>query len=67
LVSKKLSHSAVEQYIERQQGVSNVTCNDGNNIPIKKGRTFTCVAGDGARYTVTMTDDKGGYSPVRSS
>jgi hypothetical protein len=66
-VTKKLSHSAVEQYIERQAGVSNVTCNNGNNITIKKGGTFTCVAGDGSRYTVTMTDDKGGYSPAPSS
>jgi hypothetical protein len=66
-VTKKLSHSAVEQYIERQAGVSNVTCNNGNNITIKKGGSFTCVAGDGSRYTVTMTDDKGGYSPAPSS
>ena len=60
----ELSHSAVEGYIEKNLGATNVTCNGGSNIEVKKGKTFTCTGSDNAKFTVTMTDDKGGYSPV---
>jgi hypothetical protein len=61
LVTKNLKHSAVEDYIEKTFSVSNVTCNDGTNIEIKKGKTFTCTSGNGTNFNVTMTDNDGTY------
>nr|MDQ6938326.1 DUF4333 domain-containing protein [Actinomycetota bacterium] len=58
-----LRHTAVEQTIEARFGVSNVVCNGGKNFRIGKGKTFSCVDGRGAKYTVTLTDDKGHYDP----
>lgn len=61
LVTKSLSHSAVERYITTQFSASNVTCNGGSNITITKGKTFTCTGANGATFTVKLTDGSGGY------
>lgn len=63
LYPEKLSHTAVESFIEDHYGASDVTCNDGKDVPIEKGKTFTCTGADNARFTVTLTDDEGGYNP----
>jgi hypothetical protein len=59
-----LDHSAVESYIATNFQASGVTCNGGSNIKVQKGKTFTCTAANNARFTVTMNDDKGSYTPV---
>lgn len=63
LYPKKLSHTAVESFIAKQYDTSDVSCNGGDDISIKKGKTFTCTAADNARFKVTLTDDDGGYDP----
>jgi hypothetical protein len=60
-VTKKLSHTAVENYIEQNLGSSNVVCNGGQNIAIEKGKTFTCTGSDGARFSVTITQTDGAH------
>jgi hypothetical protein len=60
-VTKKLSHTAVENYIEQNLGSSNVVCNGGQNIDIKKGKTFVCAGSDGARFSVTITKTDGAH------
>ena len=61
LVTKNLKHSSVEDYISKNFATSDVSCNKGSDIEIKKGKTFTCTSGDGKSFTVTMTDDSGTY------
>lgn len=61
LKTTKLSHTAVESYIEQQFGAKGVACNGGSDIDISKGRTFTCTGADNSSFKVTLTDDKGGY------
>ena len=61
LVKKDLKHTAVEGYITQQFAVTGVNCNNGSNIEVKKGKTFTCTASGGKSFTVTMTNDDGGY------
>jgi hypothetical protein len=62
---KLLKHSAVEQYIEspaaRFSSPQGVVCNNGKNIVIKKGKTFSCTATDNSKFTVTMLDGNGTY------
>src|SRR5207302_4436022 len=41
---KKLSHTAVENYIAKQYSASNVKCNGGKDFKLKNGATFTCSA-----------------------
>lgn len=60
-VTKKLSHTAVENYIEQNLGSSDVVCNGGQNIDIAKGKTFTCTGSDGARFSVTITQTDGAH------
>jgi len=60
-VTKKLSHTAVENYIEQNLGSSNVVCNGGQDIGIEKGKTFTCTGSDGARFSVTITQTDGAH------
>jgi len=65
LVPKKLSHSAVEQTIKDGSqpygGYSNVICNDGKNITLKAGTTFSCVADGNINITVTINTSSGDY------
>ena len=56
-----LSHSAVETFITSQYTATNVVCNGGKNITIKKGTSFTCTADGGKSFTVVMLDAKGAY------
>jgi len=64
---KLLRHSAVEAYIESPAAnlgtPQGVVCNGGKNIVIKKGKTFSCVASDGSKFTVLMQDGNGAYVP----
>ena len=41
--------------------MTNVVCNDGQNITIKQNKTFSCVAASGARFTVTITKADGAH------
>ena len=62
LGSHQLSHTAVEKTIENQstdtsksfRAITNVNCNDGKNIAVKKGATFTCTADDSVKITVVI-------------
>jgi hypothetical protein len=64
LVTKYLSHSAVEQFIQSDPatGFTNVKCNNGEDVKLKKGATFTCTADGGKKATVTITSDSGAYT-----
>lgn len=63
--AKKLSHTAVEGYIEQQFNVTNVDCNYGMDFTMERnGETFTCSAASPTTtiFTVTVKDkDKGDY------
>ena len=63
-VTKKLSHTAVQSTITSQSGgrYTNVMCNNGADVRLKSGRTFTCTAAGGTQIEVTMTDGKGTYT-----
>ena len=67
VVTTKLSHTAVENYIAMQLGADDVVCNGGRDITISQGRTFTCTAAGGAAYTVTITRSDGAHYTVRRS
>ncbi len=62
LGSHKLSHSAVEKTIETQstdtsksfRTITDVTCNDGKDITVKKDASFTCTAAGNVRITVVI-------------
>ncbi len=64
LVTKYLSHSAVEQFIQSDPatGFTNVKCNNGEDVKLKKGTTFTCTADGGKKATVTITSSSGDYT-----
>lgn len=64
---KKLSHTAVEQYIERQFSVAGVDCNFGEDFTMERdGETFTCSSDDFTRdFTVTVTNKETGAYVVR--
>jgi hypothetical protein len=63
---KKLSHSAVENFISKQLGASNVQCNDGKDFTMKKdGATFTCTGSGGRTFTVTIENKDNGDYVVR--
>jgi hypothetical protein len=64
LVTTKLSHTAVESYIEQNLGAAGVVCNDGHDIPIRQGETFSCTAAGGAAFTVTITRRDGAHYTV---
>lgn len=63
-VPRKLSHVAVERYIEGNSLGTDVKCNNGKDFLMRKnGATFTCRADEAKRFTVTITDKKkGDYS-----
>jgi hypothetical protein len=69
LYPKKLSHSAVENFIQGSSKLNkptNVSCNGGKDIDLKKnGATFTCSAAGGRTFTVTITDKNDGHYTVR--
>lgn len=68
LVTTKLSHAAVESYIEQHLGAAGVVCNGGHDITIARGASVECSAQDGARYRVTITRTAGAhYTVVRES
>jgi hypothetical protein len=60
---KKLSHTAVQNYIEKTLGASNVQCNGGKDFTMKNnGDSFTCTAAGGKTYKVTIENkDDGKY------
>ena len=60
---KKLSHTAVENYIEHTLGASNVVCNGGSNFTMKHDNdSFSCSAANGQKFTVTIQNkDNGTY------
>jgi hypothetical protein len=60
---KKLSHSAVEQFIESRLGAIGVNCNGGQDFQMRAdGDTFPCVDDVGHSYAVTIVDkDRGNY------
>jgi hypothetical protein len=60
---KKLSHTAVENFISSKLGASSVNCNGGKDFTMKHdGDTFTCSASGGKSFTVTIENkDKGNY------
>jgi hypothetical protein len=64
LVNKYLSHSAVERFIQNDTatGFTNVKCNNGKDVELKKGTTFTCTADGGKKATVTITSTSGDYT-----
>jgi hypothetical protein len=55
----KLSHTAVERYIADTYNVG-VVCNDGHDMPVVSGRTYSCV-GSGVVLAVHLLDNHGGY------
>ena len=67
---KMLSHTAVEQTIEKQSkdttqsfaALTNVQCNDGKDIKVKKDATFTCTADNGRRISVRITSSDADYT-----
>jgi hypothetical protein len=61
LYPKKLSHTAVEQYIVDNLGATNVKCNGGSDFTMKHDNdSFTCTAAGGKTYTVTIKDKSDG-------
>ena len=62
LGSHKLSHSAVEKTIETQstdtsksfRTITDVNCNNGKDITVKKNASFTCTAAGNVRITVVI-------------
>lgn len=64
LVTTKLSHTAVEGYIEQHLGGADVVCNDGHDITIAKGASVECSGADGAQYRVTITRTAGAHYTV---
>jgi hypothetical protein len=64
LVTKYLSHSAVERFIQSDPatGFTNVKCNDSKDVKLEKGTTFTCTADGGKKATVTITSGSGDYT-----
>jgi hypothetical protein len=59
---KKLSHTAVENYIHNNLNASNVRCNGGSDFTMKnKGDSFTCTAAGGKTFKVTITNTDGHY------
>jgi hypothetical protein len=63
--TKKLSHTAVEQFIEQRLGATGVVCNGGQNFAMtSNGATFGCTAAGGRHYTVTITDKNSGRYTV---
>jgi hypothetical protein len=59
----RLSHTAVQNYIEQHLGATGVVCNGGKDFTMKSnGQTFTCTAAGGKTYTVTIENkDNGTY------
>jgi hypothetical protein len=58
---KKLSHTAVENYIETKLGASDVVCNGGSDFTMKSnGSSFTCTAAGGKTFQVTIQDKSDG-------
>jgi len=58
-ITKQLSHTAVEQYIETSSSFghpTNVICNGGRDVKVAKGVTFTCVAADASTFHVEITN-----------
>jgi len=57
---RKLSHSAVEKYIDGNSKLgspTDVKCNDGKDFTLKNdGDKFQCTASAGKSFTVTITD-----------
>lgn len=65
-VQTKLSHTAVEKFIETHLGGTDVKCNGGQNFSVNnKGDSFTCTGGGGKTYTVTITQVSGAHYIVR--
>ena len=63
--NKKLSHTAVEHFIEQHLGASHVVCNGGKDFPMTADNaTFTCTAGSGQRFTVTIDNKNTGAYTV---
>ena len=62
LGSHRLSHTAVEKTIESQstdtsksfRAVTDVHCNNGKDIAVKKDASFTCTAAGSVRITVVI-------------
>jgi hypothetical protein len=65
-VKKNLRHTAVESYISSQFGATGVSCNNGKDFEISKGKTFTCTASGGKTFSVKLLDDKGKYEVSQS-
>jgi len=64
-VPKKLSHTAVEQFITSRLNATNVVCNGGRDFALKAdGAKFTCTAAGGKRFTITITDAESGHYVV---
>jgi hypothetical protein len=67
---RMLSHTAVEQTIEKQSkdttqsytALTNVQCNGGKDIKVKKDATFTCTADNGRRISVRITSSDADYT-----
>ena len=64
---KKLSHTAVENYIQDTKHLgTNVKCNNGKDFTMKKnGDSFTCTADGGKSFTVTIKDKSNGSYVVQ--
>ena len=66
---KKLSHTAVENFITNSAQLgkpTSVTCNGGKDMTMtRNGQSFSCSAGGGKSYTVTIKDKKTGAYQVR--
>jgi hypothetical protein len=63
----RLSHTAVERYIEGGDQLGNptgVVCNDGRDFPLRAaGDSFECVSGERS-FRVTITDPENGSYTV---
>ena len=70
LSTRKLDHTAVERTVETQSAdsqlsftrVTDVKCNGGRDMTIRKGATFTCTAANGVRVIITVTSLTGDYT-----
>lgn len=78
LTTKKLDIGAAEAEVQRvltdevagygDKNVSDVKCNDGANVPVTQGASFTCrvsVDGTPRQVTVTFLDNNGNYEVGR--
>ena len=67
---KMLSHTAVEQTIEKQSkdstqsyvALTNVQCNGGKDIKVTKDATFICTADNDQRVIVRITSNDADYT-----